>query len=153
MNDQIRILNFNRRPSPVIPEHRPIYKIGQLVLILYVSSRGGKSRLIRLHLFNWAMKESDRKTQLIRDVERGILSVEAWGFDPALSIAIRFAKGEGLIEDVSDGYRLSDFGSIFAKQLLADEQVFSKEKQFLLSVGKKLTESMVNVASSGWEGE
>lgn len=153
MSDFNRSLRFYRRPSPVLPEHRPLYKIGQLVLILYLSSRGGKSKLVRLHLFNWALKNQDRQVQIIQDLNEGVLSVEAWGFDPVLSIAIRFAKGEGLIEEVPEGCRLSDSGFIFAKALMDEQQIFIQEKKFLRSVEKKITEGMVDSASSGWGKE
>src|SRR3546814_3539930 len=51
-------LRFERRPSPVLAEHRPMYKIGQVLLILFLASRGGRSSLPRLQLFNWAMKSA-----------------------------------------------------------------------------------------------
>lgn len=58
-------LRFVRRPSPVLVEHRPLYKITQLLLVLQMSSRGGKSTLPRLHLFNWALKSTDRIQKLV----------------------------------------------------------------------------------------
>lgn len=34
------ILHFERKAMPVIPEHRPMYKICQILLILNISSTG-----------------------------------------------------------------------------------------------------------------
>ena len=63
MND--KKMKFIQTPAPVFVEHRPIYKIGQILLILYLSSRGFKSSLTRLQLFNWLIKERVRKDKVI----------------------------------------------------------------------------------------
>lgn len=144
-------LRFLRRPSPVLPEHRPLYKIGQILLILHLASHGGKSRLARLHLFNWAMKRTERQAQLVAAARTKKLMVEAWGFDPALAIAIRFAIAEVLVEETSTGYGLTDSGVDFAKLLIKDSELFIFEKKFLIDVGKKVTEAMVEKIASGWE--
>lgn len=146
-------LQFRRRPSPVMAEHRPLYKIGQLLLILHMASRGGRSRLPRLHLFNWALKEEGRRNQLMLAVQRKVLGVAAWGFDPALAIAIRFAIAEGLLEETTTGYGLSDAGVVFARELVKDPEVFVQEKKFLGDVGKDITEVMVEEVASGWESQ
>ena len=36
-------LKFHRKDMPIMVEHRPIYKITQILLILYLASRGKKS--------------------------------------------------------------------------------------------------------------
>lgn len=144
-------LRFHRRPSPVLPEHRPLYKIGQTLLILHMASHGRKSRLARLHLFNWALKTPGRRAQLLSASKSKKLTVEAWGFDPALAIAIRFAIAEKLIDETGTGYRLTDSGSDFACALVKDPEVFVEEKGFLMQVGKAITEAMVEKVASGWE--
>jgi hypothetical protein len=151
MTEQVTRLRFRRRPSPVLPEHRPLYKIGQTLLVLQLASHGGKSRLPRLHLFNWAMKDKERKAQLVAAAGERRLNVAAWGFDPALAIAIRFAMAEGLLEETSTGYRITDTGVVLAKELMKDPEVFGPEKTFLLNVGKGITEAMVEKVASGWE--
>ena len=103
-----RRLRFVRRPSPVLVEHRPLYKITQLLLVLHMSSRGGKSTLPRLHLFNWALKSTDRIQKLLDAAKAKVLHMTAWGFDPALAIAIRFAVAESLVEATSTGYQLTE---------------------------------------------
>ena len=65
MTESMSGLLFERKPSPVLAEHRPLYKIGQVLLILHLASRAGRSRLLRLHLFNWALKSVDRQKLLI----------------------------------------------------------------------------------------
>lgn len=144
-------LRFERRPSPILAEHRPMYKIGQVLLILSLASRGGKSSLPRLQLFNWAMKSAKRQQQLILAVGEKVLQVQAWGFDPALAIAVRLAIAEGLVDENSTGYEISAPGEFFVNEILKDNDLFGRERSFLSTVGKGLTEGMVEATASGWE--
>lgn len=95
-----------------------MYKIGLVLLILHLASRGGKSSLPRLQLFNWAMKSDPRQKQLLLAVGEKVLQVPAWGFDPALAIAVRLAIAEGLIVENSTGYEISTAGQFFATEIL-----------------------------------
>jgi len=146
-----RHLLFERRPSPVLVEHRPLYKITQLLLVLQISSRGGKSTLPRLHLFNWALKRSDRIQKLVEATRSNVLNMTAWGFDPALAIAIRFAVAEDLVKPTSTGYQLSDKGKAFITEVLREPDAFANERKLLIQVGKGITEAMVDKVARGWE--
>ena len=146
-------LRFERRPSPVLAEHRPMYKIGQVLLILSLASRGGRSSLPRLQLFNWAMKSAKRQQQLILAVGEKVLQVPAWGFDPALAIAVRLAIAEDLVAENSTGYVISTAGELFVKEILKDTDLFGRERSFLSAVGKGLTEGRVEATASGWEAK
>lgn len=146
-------LRFERRPSPILAEHRPMYKIGQVLLVLFLASRGGKSSLPRLQLFNWAMKSAKRQDQLVLAVGKKVLQVPAWGFDPALAIAVRLAIAEGLVSQNSTGYEISEAGELFVKDVLKDIDLFGRERSFLTAIGKGLTEGMVEAAASGWEAK
>jgi hypothetical protein len=147
---ELQHLKFERRPSPVLPEHRPLYKIAQLVLVLSLASRAGKSSLARLHLFNWAFKSADRGKRLSQAVRTKSLSVTAWGFDPALAIALRYAAAERLVTVSGSGYQLTDLGQIFAKSIVETRQVLEPEKALLTDVGKGITEKMVDTVAKGW---
>lgn len=146
-----RRLRFVRRPSPVLVEHRPLYKIAQLLLVLQMSSRGGKSTLPRLHLFNWALKSTDRIQKLLDAAKAKVLHMTAWGFDPALAIAIRFAVAESLVEATSTGYQLTEKGRAFITEALKDVDVFAPERKLLTQIGKDITEGMVEKVAKGWE--
>lgn len=143
-------MKFQRRPSPVLPDHRPLYKIAQLVLVLSLASRGAKSSLARLHLFNWAFKAEERGERLSQAVRTKTLNVTAWGFDPALAIALRYASAEGLVSVTGGGYQLTDTGQIFAKSVAEDPGVLEAEKRLLAEVGKGITEKMVEAVAKGW---
>jgi hypothetical protein len=146
-----RRLRFVRRPSPVLVEHRPLYKITQLLLVLQVSSRGGKSTLPRLHLFNWALKSTDRIQKLLEAAKAKVLHMTAWGFDPALAIAIRFAVAENMVEATSTGYQLTEKGRDFITEVLKDADAFAPERKLLTQIGKDITEGMVDKVAKGWE--
>ena len=148
-----RRLRFERRPSPVLAEHRPMYKIGQVLLILAIASRGNKSSLPGLQLFNWALKATERQALLEKAVEKKELQVPAWGFDPALAIAIRIAIAEGLVAENATGYEISEAGDLFVKEILKDADLFGPERSFLSSLGKGVTEGMVEATASGWEAK
>ena len=143
-------LRFTIKPAPVFPEHRPLYKIAQLVLILQVSSRGSKSSLARLQLFNWALKRKDRGQVLAAAADSGQLSVTGWGFDPAVPIALRFAIADGLIDDVSTGYSLTTVGESFARAVTS-AGLMADDLALLQQIAKKITEGMVNDVAKRWE--
>lgn len=151
LNLEPRRLRFERRPSPVLVEHRPLYKICQLLLVLHLSSRGGKSTLPRLHLFNWALKRTDRMQKLVDAAKAKALHITAWGFDPALAIAIRFALAEELVQTTSTGYQIADKGRAFIEAVLKDASAFSAERTLLKQIGKDVTETMVETVAKGWE--
>ncbi|MFQ6313596.1 hypothetical protein [Lysobacter capsici] len=144
-------LKFNIRPSPVLAEHRPLYKIGQLLLILWLSSRGRKSSFPRLHLFNWALKNNSRFARLKNAADANSLKIAAWGFDPALAIAIRFAEAEGLISVAGKGISLTEAGEAFAKDIMQDDDVLVREKGMLRSISRGVTEGMVEDAAKEWQ--
>lgn len=149
-DEKVRLL-FQLRPAPVLAEHRPLYKISQLLLVLRMASRSGKSSLPRLHLFNWAFKRPERSARLIEAAKSEELRVTAWGFDPALAIALKYAIAEGLVRIVSTGYQLTDHGIVFADAVVKDGDIFGTEKNILVAVGKNITEKMVEAVAKGWE--
>lgn len=151
MTDALQKLRFERLPSPVLAEHRPLYKIGQVLLILDKASRGSRSSLPRLQLFNWALKAKDRMDALSAGAEGKQLSVPAWGFDPMLAIAVRIAIADGLIEETTTGYRIARSGEELLREIDTDPSMFATEKAFLKVVGKSVTETMVDAAAKQWE--
>lgn len=146
-------LLFQQRPTSVIPEHRPLYKISQVLLILFLASRGGRSGLARLHLFNWALKSPDRITRLSAATSSKSLNISAWGFDPALAIAINFACAEELIVASGGSYELTDRGQVLAKEIVRDDLILTNEKEALLTIGKGITEGMVEAIAKGWDSK
>jgi hypothetical protein len=144
-------LKFIRRPIPVLSELRPLYKISQALLILELSCRAGRSSLLKIHLLNWALKTPERIRSLSIGAEHGQLQLPIWGFDPAMAIALNLAFSESLIAPTTKGFELTSSGKAYVRLILADDSVLKEEKAALRSVGKKITEDMVDAVSKGWE--
>jgi len=134
---------------PIFPEHRPIYKISQILLILCMSSRGGKSSLIRLHLINWALKKEERKRVLIESVKREVVDFGVWGIDPSLNYALQYGVADHLLENTNSGYRVTEKGRLFFKDKSLPS-IMKEESYFLTELGFRLTESMVEEVAKGW---
>ena len=144
-------IEFNVRPSSVLPEHRRMYKISQILLVLENASRGGKSSLPRLQLFNWAFKSQEREQRLVQASEGSTFGLTAWGFDPALIVAIRFALADQLITETTSGYQITEKGRGFAKVIANEAGVLTGEKSLLARVKRNITETMISDVTKGWE--
>jgi predicted aldo/keto reductase-like oxidoreductase len=113
-------------------------------------SRQKKSSLLRLHLFNWALKSDGGIRLLQQAAKKNALSLLTWGFDPAVSIALRYALAEKLVSQVSTGYQLEAKGQFFLNQALKLEDAFSVEKEVLKEVSNSITEKMVEAIAKDW---
>lgn len=143
-------LTFHRKPMPLMAEHRPIYKITQLLLVLNISSRGKKSSLIRLHLLSWVLKDEIRKKMLLESVNQNQILFGVWGVDPAVNISLQYAEAEGLISKSGLSYKLTQDGAKYVSQI-DSEMAFKDDYFFLKSIGSKITEGMVENIIREWE--
>jgi len=135
---------------PLMAEHRPIYKITQLLLVLYLSSRGKKSSLIRLHLFSWVLKDEIRKKMLLESANQNQVLFGVWGVDPAVNISLQYAEAEGLISKSGLSYKLTQDGAKYVSEI-DSEMAFKDDYFFLQSIGSKITEGMVENIIREWE--
>ncbi len=142
-------LAFTVRPSVVIPDHRPLYKIVQVLLVLYLASYGKKSSMVRLQMFNWALKSSARRDKLASAAQSGELDFPAWGFDPALDTAVALAKADGLLEATTTGVKLTEKGVQFCASA-AREDVYDDERALLSKLKISITEKMVQTIVNRW---
>lgn len=143
-------IKFTRRPSPVLAEHRPIYKIAQTLVMIELCGRGKKCSLIKLHLLNWALKSRSRIELLQHAARSKSLHLPVWGFDPALAISLQLSVEDGLLEIEGSGVSITDKGCTLLEEIMKDDYLKS-EKESLNLIGKGLTETMVSAAAKGWE--
>ncbi len=134
---------------PIFADYRPLYRMAKFLLVLYLSSRGGKSSIIRLQLFNWVLKDDLRRKMLSKAADDGSLDISVWGLDPSLNSAIQFSLAEGLVERCSNGVSLTDLGKSYIKDLI-DREIFKDDVEFLKEIGKDITETMVSQTSDSW---
>ncbi|MDN3697036.1 hypothetical protein QWY97_06685 [Vibrio cortegadensis] len=146
-------LLFNRKRSAVIPELRPMYKVGKLLLILKLCCSGGKASLLKLHLFNWAMLDPQRLKALQLSAEKKELLLGIWGIDPSLNMALSYATSEGLLARTNNGaYQLTAKSENFISGTKLVE-LFDPEAGELKLIAKKITEKMVTQAAKRWVDE
>jgi hypothetical protein len=126
----------------IAAELRPDWKIGAVLLILHLSSHGGKSSLRRLHILNWALRSSKNRAEFeqVREHQQPLFSFQ-FRFEPALGRAINLAVGEKLIEWVGgDRLQITAKGKRWVTEILKDEDVMQEERDFLKRIGKSITE-------------
>ncbi|VVE55517.1 hypothetical protein PCA20602_05025 [Pandoraea capi] len=142
-------LEFNVRPSVVLPDHRPLFKITQLLLVLLLASRGRKSSLVRLQLFNWVLKEDVRREKLVRAAKSQEIDFPAWGLDPAVQKAMTLAAADGLITASAKMVALTNKGSAFCERAL-EEQLYDDDAAYLRGLKTSITEKMVDNIVEKW---
>jgi hypothetical protein len=140
---------FNRKASPIYAEYRPLYKIAQIILILEICSRSNKSSLIRLHLFNWAMKNKQRRECFLNMVKNNSINFDVWGIDPTLNYALDFSLAEKLIELEKGSYFLTTKGKLLYGKIKEIEEL-KKDIIFLGKIGKSVTDVMVEKITNQW---
>lgn len=136
---------FRPLPEAIPGDLRPMWRIGALLLILHLASRGGQSSFGRLHVLSWALRDRQHRAMFGRllagDVAPDAIVVR---IEPALNQAVTLAHAERLIE-LLDGRkaRLTVSGEAAARSLAATESLFEAERGFLTSLGKRVTEKLV----------
>lgn len=144
-------LRFLRKPKPVIPYNRPIYKIVLILMVLALCSRSGTASLLKMQLFNWALKSKKRCETLVNFSQKKELRLRVWGMDPALNIALNYAVSEKLIKIVSSGYSISNKGLEFLN--CSDALNTFDEAEYLKEIGKGVTEKMIKEIVEKWVNE
>lgn len=153
INYNFQNITFHKRPIPVQPEYRPVYRIAQIVVTLKKSCKKNKASLLMLHLFSWALKSKENEENLLSYLRNSNkFSIEILTFEPSLNRALHFAKAENLIELVTKKghYSLTEKGHKFADLLLNDNDVLNQEKSFLDKVKLSITETLVQGISKKW---
>lgn len=142
---------FGDRPESIPGDMRPVWRVGLILLLLRMSSRGNKSSIGRIHLLNWAIRSRDNQRVLIDVIEFQLqLDSVIVRIEPSLNRAADFAHGEKLIRKIGgDRLELTMLGTQRADELISDSSVYVAEKTFLAELGKKLTERIVNILYSG----
>jgi hypothetical protein len=150
--NNIKHIYFTKRPIPVSPDYRPMYKIALIVIILKLCCRGNNANLLKLHLFAWALK-NDRNMQKLKDYINSNFQIDfaVWTIEPVLNRALQFAVGENICEYIKGRYYLKEKGELFFVKIDQDTELLEKEKAFLAFVGKnKITDSRIESISRKW---
>jgi hypothetical protein len=139
MKTFIKNLSFTKRNIPIPADYRPLYKIGHIVLILFLSCRSSKATLMKLHFLCWTLKTKMNMTTVQGWIKNNFNSeLHIWGIEPTVNRALKFAIADGLIEDHVGEFVLTERGVVLAKAIIKDKELFMLEKVFLQSIGKNI---------------
>lgn len=140
--DNINEIRFSRRKVPISPELRPMYRISQIVLILYISSTKQTASLLKLQLFNWCLKNEKRYDRLINLKKTNVFPIIR--FDPFLNRALNYGVAMGVFEfnQNTGKFSLTKKGEELAVNILS-ENVFIKEVRFLKDIKKSLSDKYI----------
>jgi hypothetical protein len=146
----IRNLSFTKRNISIPADYRPLYKIGHIVLILFIACRSSKASLMKLHFLCWAIKTNKNLSQVQRWMQNDFKSdYHIWGVEPTVNRALVYAVAEGFIVLSDGGYTLTDTGINLYKLMRKEKDLFFGEKEFLESIGKNgISEQRIKDLSS-----
>jgi hypothetical protein len=145
-------ISFKSNPIPLFPSYRPMYRIAQILLVLHINSNGGKSSLLKLHLFSWAFKSDANLAVLQEYVDSNFNGSRLYfGIEPTLNRALSLAIGEGLIHSDGLRYSITNKGTSLAKDIINDSELFSDLKPALKSIGKRISESKITQLERLWK--
>lgn len=151
-NHTIKHLSFVKRPIPIPPDYRPIYKIAQIAMILGFCCHGGKGSLLKLHLFSWALKTPENGDKLTLWVQSNFSSdFMVWGIEPTLNRGLQYAISEGICTKNNGKFELTSKGQSFLNIMNADNELFEKERDLLKSIGKKISDAKIVELSKKWK--
>ncbi|MGN7176535.1 hypothetical protein BK139_23105 [Paenibacillus sp. FSL R5-0490] len=141
--ENIHTINFKRKKVPLSPELRPLYKISLIILILYLSSNKQTASLLKLQLFNWALKNPKRFNRL-DDIKKGG-DFPIIRFDPSLNRALNFAVAEQQLEfnEKNGKFILTNKGVKFAESIMEHNDVLVEEKDLLEGIKKGISDAYV----------
>jgi hypothetical protein len=147
----IKKLSFVKRPIPIPPDYRPIFKIAQIAMILGLCCHSNKGSLLKLHLFSWALKTAENGSKLILWVNSGFnTDFTVWGIEPTLNRGLQYAIAEGICGKSNGKFDLTQKGICFLQNIISDEDLFVTEKYLLQNIGKKISDTKIADLAKKW---
>jgi len=142
---------FRRRPVSMPADLRPGWRIASIVLLINKCCRQNRTSFARLHVLSWALRTESSRRTLLAAID-GLLTPDSViaRVEPSLNRAVDFALGEGLLRRVDgDRLELTHAGLAFADDVTNADSTFVAEKEFIGTLKKRLTESLVNQLFGG----
>lgn len=135
---------FRQRPTPLVGDLRPAWRMG-LILLMLLHSRGKKATLQKLHVLNSACRSMGTRRAFLSYVQGEARKDEIIPrVEPSLNRALNLSRGEGLVEiERGKNIKLTPAGLKLAKQLDETSDCLEAEKAFLKAVESFATEGRV----------
>jgi len=136
--NKIKQIEINPQSLPVDPDMRIIWKITQILLVLYYSSSQTKASLKKIHFF-LSYLESSQKANILKDIDvnnklkRLKLRI---AFNPYNSKVIKYGVCSGLIKIKGQSIVLTDLAKFFLEKIEKNNDLMKFEKGILKSIGK-----------------
>ncbi len=143
---------FDRKPISQVIDYRPIWKIGQLLLVIKYGSSSAGCSLLKLHLFSWVFQGYKNREKLKEWIKSDFESeMGIWTLSPHVNRALAFAIGEKLIEEKKGKYLLTKKGESYAEKIYSLDEAYSSEKKILHRFGKTVSDSKINKLAKDWK--
>lgn len=138
-------LRFRERPIAVPGDLRPDWTLGLLLLCLRICCRGGASSVIRLHVLSWLARDVRRGDDILEQLKLRSSNVSMnVRFEPSVAMAVEMALASKLLTRTSTGrLKITALAARIADGLIEADDMFGMERQFLDSLGFKLSEDAV----------
>ena len=142
-----RVIRFHARPKSVPGDLRISWRLSTTLLSL-LHSRNKRASFIKLHILNGALLSNAARKRLIEfldnDSDYDACNVR---IEPAFSRNLDILVGKGLAEWLVTSQRLSvqmtSRGLEVADLINSEDELFSDEKEFLETAGRRVTEQRV----------
>jgi len=145
---ETRNFSFTPRPLPVPGDLRINWRVA-VTLLMLAESRAKRASPATLHVLNYAIRSSRAKSQLAHILD-GTEHALNWQMpvEPAFGRAVNFVIGEGFAHwtrvAARTGLELTEAGLKAASTVTETDNLLVDERQFLGTVGKKITEDFVS---------
>jgi len=150
--ESIKSFTFKIEPMSIPAELRPMHKIGLILLFLRLNSAASTSSILKIQFLNWALKTKPLKAQLIdeTDGKESTYMLKVVHHDPAVNRAVQYAIAENLVSLEKTGkIKLTDSGLNIADKIIANKDLFLKEKDYLKKLGKRVSEVKIKDVLAG----
>lgn len=148
----IKYIRVQNRPTAVPYNYRILYKVTQLLLIIYYccGNRKGCS-LEKMHMISNAINDTDELKNLLLFIEGKNNNLIIVRFDPVINRAVGYALTEKLIIRQGNGlFKLSPKGKTCINEINKDSNLFIREKKVMERISFNLTEEKIKSLILDW---
>lgn len=143
---------FKRRPVSQVIDYRPIWKIGQILLIVRDGSSKSGCSLLKLHLFSWTFQGYKNRNKLRKWISSDFDStMTIWTLSPHVNRAIAFGIGEKLLKEDKGKYTLTQKGIKYLNKIDTIDDAYITEKKVLNQYGKIISDAKIDKLAKDWK--
>lgn len=143
----IKSFTFSRVPTSIPADLRPNRIISIILLILKLNCRSSKGSLLKIQFLCWVLKHDFIMDYILKNIsdKEYKYSLPVVHLDPAINRAIQFSISDDLIAFISSGkIQITEKGDKYISEILKENNMFTKEIDFLKSLGKRISEIQIS---------